>query len=246
VADPEGPSTTKKTNPSLTASGIASVAFDPDISTWTKSDWETGLATAFKDLGAKLGLHFGNKIRIHVYGSRGPKRGATADYSSNDKVIRLSTAKKGSKEALAHELGHAIDDKMGGWYGTGGHHIDELVSAFRKTPQGMRESKRLADERSGGAVGGQSEVFGFLTSRGRGKPRASRHTSWQNKPEEIFARCFETYIAEKVPSWQQDGWAKKVIDEDSFAMVRPLLDKMLKDPKVKKAIGNIIDERLFA
>jgi len=234
LPDPEGPKGSHlKTEPSksLKSAGISELVFDSNISIFHRESWEKGMEAAFKELLEKMDITLNGKVKIHIYGKGGPKRGALADYSSQDKTIRMSTHKDGSAEALAHELGHALDDKLNRWYGTGGYDIQEIVRAFRSTPQGKEESDRLAREKLPGV-----DMWGR-------RNRVSRYTSWMNKDVEVFARCFETYVAKKCPGWKREGWAKEVVREDSWEPVKKALDKLLRNERIKKALGSVLEGR---
>lgn len=235
LPDPERGKKSVEIKGALKTFGVHEIVFDPSISEVSRARWQKSLEGAFKEFNSKLGINFHDKLRIHIWDDSGSgvMRGASADYHSSTKTINLSTAKSQSFAALAHEIGHALDDKMGGWHGTDSWAIHQIVSAYHKTPQGQREWQQLEDEKTLRSLG---------LTRGR---RVSRHTNWKNRPEERFARCFETYIAKKCPGWKRDGWAKEAIDDESFKMVKPLFDKLLRDKKVKKAIV-IALRRMFA
>lgn len=202
--------------------GIKELVFDADIGSFQKKQWEESLNSAFDEFSKKMGISLNDKVKIHVYGQKGPKRGALADYSSQNKSIRMSAKKDKSFESLAHEIGHAVDDKLTGWRGVGSYHTRKLMSLWRTTPQGKREKQRIELERM---------------VRGR----ASNWSSWANRPEEVFARCFEEYVAEKCPGWVKSGWTKSgTIDAESYEMVKPFFDKLMKDKDIKKAIRYVI------
>lgn len=226
LGDPMRDQGSVKVPTSVKKAGISEIAFDADIPSYQQKSWQNKMDEAFSEFNKKLKLSLNGKVKIHVYGSGGPKRGALADYSPREKVIRLSTRKSGSSEALAHELGHAIDDKLNDWYGTNSWRINDVVRAFRSTPQGKREQERLAMERT------------F-------RRRASNYTSWMNKDEEVFARCFETYVAEKCPGWVKNGLAKKVVDDESWPAVKKAMDALMKSDKIKKAFQFILLEEIL-
>lgn len=198
--------------------GVKAVVFDADIPITTQRAWERELQDAFSALGRKVKVDLKKVVTIRVHGKGGPGRNALADYSTHHKLIRLSIKKAGSADALAHELGHALDDKMNGWRGVDSNQIKEIVAAYRQTPQGMKERDMLS-----------------LTRRSWYR--------WATKSSEIFARCFETYVAHKVPSWEKKGYAKKAIEDESFKLVLPLIEKLVGSGEFKKALRFVVGVR---
>jgi len=232
IPDPTGPeSQTARSLPeSLKKIGMQDIIYDKKISKNNQEHWDRILDSAFADFNEKIKLDLHGKVKIQVHDSRGPKRGARADYLCDLKTIRLSTKKQGSQESLAHELGHALDDKISNWKGVGkadrdekaGNLWDRIVREYRKSPQGRKEREQK-----------------LQVSTRSGRRSGMKYLNWLTKDTEIFARCFETYIATKVPSWNT-VWGKKVIDNESMKNITPLFDKLMALDEVKKAFKFIL------
>ena len=237
VADPTGPADHEiKAGGEIGRAGIHSLIFGDDVPTHTQNSWRESIEFAFKQLNYHLGLNFHGKVKIHIYGKGFNRRNAVADYNPRDKIVRMSVKKDKSAEALAHELGHAFEDKLEKWYGEvnlgKGYNttVNSVVNEFKRTKQYSREQAVLT------AYANMTDMIG-----NRVRAKRPRWYVWASRPEEIFARCFETYIAKKVPKWEEMGWAKRPIHEDSFAEIERLFDEMFKNKEVLKALGEVMD-----
>lgn len=234
----------KQESHDLKEAGISSVQFDDYVIGSDREKILSDLNEAFSAFNKKIGINFNDKLKIDFNGSYAHENAYHGMYDGSSFTLKIHM--RGIKDAstVAHELGHAFEHKLNEWtkFSTP-QEVEEVVSEFKKTKRYQKlldeknatwekiNNKQIKDEDNDNEYMNLRYHFNFI--------------KYLLKDSEIFARCFNQYIYETVPEWRNRGFAQYDPHKDFPVGMNPsikkVFEKILADPKVKKALEEVVN-----